>query len=79
VQAIRQAVSIALNQYRAGTVAYTTVITEQQQALSNEQSALTIRQNRIVASVALIQDLGGGWDASALPDAGSLHTNALVP
>jgi NodT family efflux transporter outer membrane factor (OMF) lipoprotein len=76
---IRQAVTIALNQYRAGTVAYTTVITEQEQALTNEQTALTIRQNRLVASVALIQALGGGWDASALPEAGSLHTNPLIP
>jgi NodT family efflux transporter outer membrane factor (OMF) lipoprotein len=76
---IRQAVTIALNQYRAGTVAYTTVITEQEQALTNEQTALSIRQSRMVASVALIQALGGGWDASALPDAASLHTNPLAP
>jgi NodT family efflux transporter outer membrane factor (OMF) lipoprotein len=79
VDDIRKAVVIALNQYRAGTVAYTTVITEQEQALTNEQTALTIRQNRMVASVALIQALGGGWDAAALPEAGSLHTNPLVP
>jgi NodT family efflux transporter outer membrane factor (OMF) lipoprotein len=79
VAAIRQAVQIALNQYRAGTVAYTTVITEQEQELTDEQTALSIRQSRLVASVALIQALGGGWDASALPDASSLHTNPLVP
>jgi NodT family efflux transporter outer membrane factor (OMF) lipoprotein len=79
VASIQQAVVIALNQYPAGTVAYTTVITEQQQQLADEQTALTIRQSRLVASVALIQALGGGWDASALPEAASLHTNPLVP
>ena len=79
VAAITQAVQIALNQYRAGTVAYTTVITEQEQQLSDQQTALSIRQSRLVASVALIQALGGGWDASALPEASTLHTNPLVP
>jgi outer membrane protein TolC len=57
-----------LNQYRAGTVPYTSVITAQTAALSNEETALTIMQNRLTASVALIQALGGGWDSSQLPD-----------
>ncbi len=35
--------------------------------LSNEINALTVRQNRFLASVSLIQALGGGWDASWLP------------
>jgi hypothetical protein len=35
--------------------------------LSNEESALTARQNLFVASVSLIQALGGGWDAASLP------------
>ncbi len=75
VQSAQKAVEVALNEYRAGTVAYTTVITEQQQALSDEQTALTIRQAQLVASVALIQALGGGWDATALPSAASLKAN----
>lgn len=79
VVAVRQAVAIALNQYRAGIVTYTSVITEQALALGDEQTALSIRQSRLVASVALIQALGGGWDSSALPEAGSLHTNPLIP
>jgi NodT family efflux transporter outer membrane factor (OMF) lipoprotein len=80
VESARKAVEIALNEYRAGTVAYTTVITEQQMALSDEQTALTIRQSRLVASVALIQALGGGWDTTALPSAGSLQkNNPLLP
>lgn len=44
-----------MNEYRAGTVAYTGVVTEQIQLLSNEQAALTIRQSRFVTAAALIQ------------------------
>ncbi|MBV9725147.1 MAG: efflux transporter outer membrane subunit [Gammaproteobacteria bacterium] len=66
VQSADLAVQLTLNQYRAGTVAYTSVVTAQAVALSDAQTLLTIRQNRLVASVALIQALGGGWDAATL-------------
>jgi len=67
VAAARRAVDVTLNEYRAGTVAYTSVITEQTALLSAEQAALNVRQSRLVASVALIQALGGGWDTASLP------------
>ncbi|HLI12318.1 MAG TPA: efflux transporter outer membrane subunit [Alphaproteobacteria bacterium] len=67
VRSAREAERLTLNQYRAGTVAYTSVIVAQTTALADEQTALAIRQNRLVASVALIEALGGGWDASQLP------------
>jgi len=35
--------------------------------LTDEQSSLTVQNSRLSASVALIQALGGGWDASQLP------------
>jgi NodT family efflux transporter outer membrane factor (OMF) lipoprotein len=53
VAAAARAVDVTVNEYRAGTVAYTTVVTEQIQ--------LTIRQSRLVTAAALIQALGGGW------------------
>ncbi len=59
---------MTLNEYRAGTVAYTSVITEQTLLLSDQQAALAVQQSRLVASVALIEALGGGWSAAALPD-----------
>jgi NodT family efflux transporter outer membrane factor (OMF) lipoprotein len=60
------AVQLTLNQYKAGTVAYTSVVTAQTIALTDATTLLTIRQSRLTASVALIQALGGGWQASSL-------------
>jgi NodT family efflux transporter outer membrane factor (OMF) lipoprotein len=70
VKSANQAAQLTLNQYKAGTVAYTSVVTQQSIALADAETLLTIRQNRLTASVALIQALGGGWDASTL---GSAH------
>jgi NodT family efflux transporter outer membrane factor (OMF) lipoprotein len=67
VRQARQAERLILNQYLAGTVAYTSVITVQQTALANELTLLAIRQNRYAASIALINALGGGWAADELP------------
>lgn len=67
VEAASQAMNISLNQYRAGTVTYTTVVTAQATLLADQQQSLTIQQNRLVATVTLIEDLGGGWTAEQLP------------
>lgn len=67
VKLSKQSVDIALNEYRAGTVSFTTVVTAQATQLTNEQTALAIRQARFLASAQLVQALGGGWDAWELP------------
>lgn len=67
VTAARTAERVITNQYKAGTVAYTSVIVAETTALNNSVAALNIRQNRLTASVALIQALGGGWQATQLP------------
>jgi outer membrane protein TolC len=66
VNSANLALQLTLNQYKAGTVAYTAVVTAQAIALGDAQTLLTIRQNRLIASVALIQALGGGWNAASL-------------
>jgi NodT family efflux transporter outer membrane factor (OMF) lipoprotein len=63
-----EAVKIYLNQYRAGTVAFTTVVVAQATLLSNEQAVLATRQALFAATVNLIQYLGGGFDANELLD-----------
>jgi NodT family efflux transporter outer membrane factor (OMF) lipoprotein len=66
VKAAREAEMLTLNQYKAGTVPYSSVITAQTTRLSAEETALTVLSSRLQASVALIEALGGGWNASQL-------------
>ncbi len=67
IAAARKAVSVYLNQYQAGTVAFTSVVTAQATLLSAEESLLAVQQSQLIESVALIQALGGGWHADELP------------
>lgn len=66
------AAQIALNEYNAGTVDFTTVVTAQVTELTNRQTALSINASRLTSSVALIQALGGGWTSADLPTPGQV-------
>ncbi|ACL59032.1 efflux transporter outer membrane subunit [Methylobacterium nodulans] len=79
VQSSRRAVEIALNEYRAGTQNYTTVVTAQALALNNEVTALQILLNRFTNSVSLIRALGGGWDTRSLPSGEELKAFRTLP
>jgi outer membrane protein TolC len=79
VQSAQRAVEISLNEYQAGTVPYTTVITAQATLLSDQENALLVQENRLIASVALVQALGGGWNISQLPGNLELQNPHLVP
>jgi NodT family efflux transporter outer membrane factor (OMF) lipoprotein len=68
-----RATQIALNQYQAGTANYTTVVTAQVTQLQDQQAALSIQQQRLLAAVALYQDLGGGFTEASLPSAAQLQ------
>ncbi|QAU25421.1 efflux transporter outer membrane subunit [Dyella sp. M7H15-1] len=63
-----QGAQIAMNEYQAGTVDYTTAATAQATQLSTEQSAVSVQQQRLLDAVSLIGDLGGGWSADQLDD-----------
>jgi NodT family efflux transporter outer membrane factor (OMF) lipoprotein len=67
VKAATEAEALTLNQYKAGTVPYSSVITAQTTRFSAEETALTVLSSRLQASVALIEALGGGWNSSQLP------------
>ncbi len=67
VKAAQNSLDISTYQYKAGTVNYLTVITEQAILLQDQEQALSILTRRMSASVLLIEALGGGWDASTLP------------
>ncbi len=67
-----QATQISLNEYNAGTVDFTTVVAAQVTELNNRETALSINESQLTASVALIQALGGGWTSADLPQPGSV-------
>ena len=67
VKAAEESAKISTYQYKAGTVSYLQVITTQAIALQDETAAVNILTRRLVASVGLIEALGGGWDASTMP------------
>jgi NodT family efflux transporter outer membrane factor (OMF) lipoprotein len=66
VAAAKEAEKLTLNQYKAGTVPYSSVITAQTTRLASEETALSVLSSRLQASVALIEALGGGWTDAQL-------------
>jgi NodT family efflux transporter outer membrane factor (OMF) lipoprotein len=72
VAAARDSVRITTSQYKAGIVSYLDVVTTQATALANERTEVDLLGRRMVASVLLIQSLGGGWSAEELPAASTI-------
>ncbi len=79
VKSANEAVRLTLNEYKAGTVAYTAVVTAQALALGDAQTLLTVRENRLTASIALIQALGGGWSTADLKYDGGVKGGPAPP
>jgi outer membrane protein TolC len=80
VKDAQQAVDVYLNQFQAGTVAFTTVVTAEITLLADQETELTYRQDLFLASVTLIEDLGGGWDNKLLPTRKQLEKDfSLLP
>jgi NodT family efflux transporter outer membrane factor (OMF) lipoprotein len=67
VKNAREAVRVFTNQYRSGIVDLTTVVTAETNLLTQEETELAVRQNLYLASVSLIEAVGGGWDTTLLP------------
>jgi NodT family efflux transporter outer membrane factor (OMF) lipoprotein len=65
--AAQRSLDISIAQYKAGVVSSLQVITAQAALLQARRSAVDMVTRRLIASVQLIEALGGGWDASRLP------------
>jgi outer membrane protein TolC len=82
-QAVRdatEAVRVYTNQYNAGTIDLTVLVTGQVTLLADEEAELTIRQDLFLASVSLIEALGGTWDTTLLPAGKELQKSfSLLP
>jgi NodT family efflux transporter outer membrane factor (OMF) lipoprotein len=63
-----RALAVSTAQYRAGTASFLIVITSQAALLTSQRTAVTLLTRRLTASVLLIEALGGGWNASSLPE-----------
>lgn len=60
-QDARFALKLITNQYKAGTVAYSDVITAQTTAYTAEKNALDVNYLQMTSAVGLVKALGGGW------------------
>lgn len=69
VKSAQKYLEIALYQYQTGLQPYLNVLTAQNLLLGDEQTAVALKVNTMVAAVQLIQALGGGWDIARLPPA----------
>jgi len=58
---------LSLTRFRAGVDSYLNVITAQTTVLTSREAEVTIQLRQMTASVQLIMALGGGWNASQLP------------
>lgn len=72
-----------LNRYRAAQVSYTEVVTAQAAALSARRALVQLQVNRQASAIALIQAMGGGWQADWMsnPDgaAATVQQQPTVP
>ena len=66
MNAADQALKITNNEYQAGTVDYTTVVTAEATALAAHNAELTIEASRLTTTVDLVVALGGGWNETEL-------------
>jgi len=67
IGACRRALEVAEVRYTAGLDPYLNVISARISLLAAQQAGVTLRMQRMVASVQLIKALGGGWDSSEIP------------
>jgi len=56
-----KAEQVTLNQYKAGTVAYTSVVVAQATALSARETLVVLQGQRMTTAISLVEALGGGW------------------
>lgn len=76
-EASRRVLQEATARYLAGLDPYQNVIAAQIALSNNEQTLVTFREERIIATVQLIKALGGGWNTEALPIRKEARVNTI--
>jgi len=67
VEAAKTTLDLEISRFETGIDPYIDVTTAQVTLLSDQQSLVTLQIQESVASIELIQALGGGWDLTQLP------------
>jgi len=67
VASAQHSYNLANQRYQGGVTSYLEVLTAETALLQNQRTATDLQTRQFVASVALVRSLGGGWDASQLP------------
>ena len=73
IQSADRSLQEATVRYTAGLDPYLNVIAAQTILLEDQQTAVTFRAQQMIASVQLIEALGGGWDVTSIPSADDMH------
>ena len=63
--AARKQLEVANNRYRDGLITYLEVATAESTELNIEFSTVQLRGQRLVATIALVKSLGGGWQVAS--------------
>lgn len=61
VSTSQEGLDLALNQYKAGTLSFSDILTAEITLFNAQKNASDISTRRMIAAVGLIQALGGGW------------------
>ncbi|MGA8938263.1 MAG: efflux transporter outer membrane subunit [Acidobacteriaceae bacterium] len=78
VASAQRYLNIAMSRYQTGLDPYLNVISAQTTLLNDQQAQVQLRMSELTAAVQLVQALGGGWDATQLPAADKVTTDAAV-
>lgn len=79
VAAAKRDLDLALERYKLGIDPFLNVITAETTLLNNQQTAVNLRGQQMVASVLLIEYLGGGWSRTQLPTPGQVTWGKPAP
>jgi NodT family efflux transporter outer membrane factor (OMF) lipoprotein len=67
VDASQHSLDLSNQRYRGGVTSYLEVITAETTLLTNQRTLTDLHTRQFAASVQLVRSLGGGWDATLLP------------
>ena len=68
VKSSERFLALAMDRYKFGIDSFLNVLTAQATLLGNRETLVNLRMQQMTSTVQLIEALGGGWEASQLPD-----------